>query len=312
MSRLLRLLRSPGVRWGFLAVAVALAVVAVGRAWHDVLAAVARLPAPSLTGAAVAALAFVWCTFLAWRALLADLGSPLALRPALSVFGVSQVGKYVPGGVWNVVAAAEIGADHRVPRARSLAAMGMAVLVGVVSGGVVAAATLPFVAADALGRWSPVLWGAPVLVVLLVPPVLDRLVRLALRLARRPPLERPLSWAGLAAATSWSVAGWLLAGVHVWLLATGLGLEPTGRSLVLSVGAYALAWLVGFAVVLVPAGAGAREAVLLLLLAGRLPHAEVLVVVLLSRVLLTLVDLALAGAGLLARARASLSGRPAR
>ncbi|GAB2465294.1 lysylphosphatidylglycerol synthase transmembrane domain-containing protein [Xylanimonas ulmi] len=300
-GRALPVLRSPAVRWAFLLGAVALAVVAVVASWPDLVAAARRMPGSHLAGAGAVGVVYVWCTFLSWRALLADLGSPLPLRPALAVFGISQIGKYVPGGVWNVVAAAEIGADHKVPRSRSLAGMALAVLLGVVTGAVVAAVCLPIAGAGGLGRWSWIAWAAPVLVVLLVPTVLGRLVGAGLRFLRRPPMERPLSWTGLGSAVGWSLLSWALAGLHVWLLATGLGLEASARTLTLMVGGYAIAWIAGFVVVFVPAGAGVREAVLLALLAGLLPHAEVLLVVLLTRVLLTVVDLLFAGAGALVR-----------
>lgn len=298
---LLAVLRSPIVRWAFLGGAVVLAVVAVTASWGELVHAARTMPGGHLAGAAVAAVVYVACTFLSWRALLADLGSRLPLRAAVAVFGISQIGKYVPGGVWNVVAAAEIGADHKVPRARSLAAMALAVLLGVVSGTVLAAVCLPLADASALGPWTWLAWAAPLLLVLLVPAVLGRLVGLGLRLLRRPPLERPLSWTGLGAAVGWSVLSWVLAGVTIWLLATGLGLAPTPRTLTLAVGGYAIAWVAGFVVVFVPAGAGVREAVLLALLGGSLPHAAVLLVVLASRVLLTLVDLAFAALGIALR-----------
>jgi SAM-dependent methyltransferase len=51
----------------------------------------------------------------------------------------------------------------------------------------------------------------------------------------------------------------------------------------------------------VPAGAGARELVLIAVLAGTLPHAELLLVVLVSRALVTLADLKFAAAGALGR-----------
>lgn len=299
----LGVVRAPLVRWGFLAAAVALAVVAVARSWGELVDAAQQMPGRHLAGAAVAAVVYVLCTFLSWRAVLADLGSPLPVRPAVSIFGISQIGKYVPGGVWNVVAAAEIGADHKVPRARSLAGMAVAVLVGVVSGSVLAAVGLLTAAAGTLGAWTWLAWVAPLLLVLLVPAVLSRLVSLGFRLLRRPPLEQPLTWSGLGVAVAWSVVSWVVAGLHVWLLATGLGLEATPRTFVLLVGGYALAWVAGFVIVFLPAGAVAREAVLLWLLAGAMPHAAVLLVVLLARVVLTLVDLLLAAVGVLVRPR---------
>jgi uncharacterized membrane protein YbhN (UPF0104 family) len=286
------------VRWGFLALAVGLAVYAVVAVRHELADAAASLSPGRIVLALVVSVVFVGCTFVAWRAVLADLGSPVGVGPAASVFGLSQLGKYVPGGVWNVVAAAEMGADHGIPRRRSVTAMAVATLVGVVSGAVVGLAALPFLAADTLGSWGWALWLLPAAAVVLLPPVLNRLVATALRLARRPALEHPLGWRGLGSAVAWSVAGWVCAGLQVWLLATGLGMPPTVRGLALAVGGYALAWVVGFLVVVVPAGAGARELVLLAVLAGTLPHAAVLLVVLVSRVLVTVADLVLAGTGL--------------
>jgi uncharacterized membrane protein YbhN (UPF0104 family) len=305
VSGALTVLRSRWMRWGFLAAALGLAV------WYVLgnRAALARA-ATDLSGTEVALVvvlgaAYVWCTLLAWRAVLADLGSPLSLRSAVTVFGVSQLGKYVPGGVWNVVAAAEVGAGHGVPRSRSATSMLVAVAVSVASGAAVGAVALPFVSAGALGAWSWVVWAAPVVVLVLAPPVLNRLIGLAVRVARRGALEHPMTWGGLGRAAAWSVAGWLVAGLQLWVLCTGLGLPLTVRTFALAAGGWALAWTAGFLFVVAPAGAGVRELVLAAVLAGALPAPAAALAVLVSRVVLTLVDLAFAGVGLLLARRRS-------
>lgn len=307
IGRVLAVLRSPAVRWGFLVVAVGGAVWTVVGYRHELADAATRLSPGRLLLALAVSVAYIGCTFLAWRCVLADLGSRLGLGAAAGVFGVSQVGKYVPGGVWNVVAAAELGAAHAIPRRRSLTAMAVSVLIGVVSGCAVGATTLPFLASGTLGGWGVLLWAAPALLVLLVPAVLNRVVDVALRVARRPALEHPLTWRGLGLATGWSVAGWLLAGVQVWLLVTALGVPATPRTFALAVGGYAAAWTAGFLMVLAPAGAGVREVVLAVALAagtaGALPEHAAALAVLVSRVLLTVVDLAFAAGGAAAARR---------
>lgn len=298
-------LRSRWVRWGFLAVALGLAL------WYVLgnRAALARasmdLSGTEVVLVVVLGALYVWCTLLAWRAVLADLGSPLSLRSAVAVFGVSQLGKYVPGGVWNVVAAAEVGAGHGVPRSRSAASMLVAVAVSVASGAAVGAVALPLVSAGTLGAWSWVVWAAPVVVLVLAPPVLNRLIGAAVRLTGRAALEHPMTWGGLARATAWSVAGWLVAGLQLWVLCTGLGLPLTVRTFALAAGGWALAWTAGFLFVVAPAGAGVRELVLAAVLAGALPAPAAALAVLVSRVVLTLVDLAFAGVGLLLARRGS-------
>jgi uncharacterized membrane protein YbhN (UPF0104 family) len=299
VSAVLGTLRSPWVRWGFLAAATALAVWYVLGNREPLLRAAADLSAAAVALVVALGALSVGCTLLAWRAVLADLGSPLSLRRAVAVFGISQLGKYVPGGVWNVVAAAEVGAGHGVPRSRSATSMLVAVAVSVASGAAVGAVALPLVSAGALGAWSWVVWAAPAVVVVLAPPVLNRLVGLALRLARRDAPERPMTWGGLGRAAAWSVAGWLVAGLQLWVLCTELGLPPTLRTYALATGGWALAWTAGFLVVVAPAGAGVREVVLAAVLAGALAGPAAALAVLASRVVLTMIDLALAGAGLL-------------
>ena len=292
-------LRSPWVRWGFLATALTLAGWYVLGNREPLARAAADLSVTDVLLVVVLGALYVWCTLLAWRAILADLGSPLSLRRAVAVFGISQLGKYVPGGVWNVVAAAEVGAAHRVPRSRSATSMLVAVAVSVASGAAVGAVALPFVSAGALGPWSWLVWAAPAVVLVLAPPVLNRLVGLAVRAARRGVLEHPMTWRGLGRAAAWSVLGWVVAGLQLWVLCAGLGLPLTVRTFALATGGWALAWTAGFVVVVAPAGAGVREVVLAAVLTGVLSAPAAALAVLVSRVVLTAIDLAFAGAGLL-------------
>jgi uncharacterized membrane protein YbhN (UPF0104 family) len=59
---------------------------------------------------------------------------------------------------------------------------------------------------------------------------------------------------------------------------------------------FALAWVAGFLVVVAPAGAGVREAVLVVGFAAFLPAGQLLTMAVLSRVLLILADVLLAAA----------------
>lgn len=299
MSRVLELARSRTVKVGFLLLALALAVWAVVSRWNEVSAALTEIDPVLLAAALGLGLLYVVLTMFSWRAVLADHGTPLPLLPAARVFFVSQLGKYVPGGVWNIVAAAEMGADHRIPRRRSVSAMLVTVLISIVTGMILAVVTVPFAPDELADRFGWVLWTLPLFVMLLLPPVLGRLVDLALRLTKGDPLESPLRWRGIGAAVAWALLAWVIAGLQVWVLAVGVGMEPSGRTVALCIGGYAFAWVIGFLVVIVPAGAGVRETVLALMLAGSLSTGGVLAVVLLSRVVLTLADLLLGGLGLL-------------
>lgn len=305
IGRLLGVLRSRWARGIFILAAVGFGVWAVSSQWDDVVGALAAVSPLTVALAGLVGVVYVSVTMLSWRAVMTDLGSPLSVAAASRVFFVSQVGKYLPGGVWNIVAAAEMGADHEIPRRRSVSVMAVSILVSIVTALLLAVGAVLLGPAEVRGAYGWVAWTLPLFLLVLLPPVLNRLLTVALRLVRRPALEQPLTARGILRSALWALLGWVLAGLQVWLLATGVGMAPTVETFALAVGGYALAWTVGFLVVVVPAGVGVREAVLGALLAGQLGAGGVVVTVLLSRVVLTVADLLLGlGAMTVVRRRA--------
>jgi uncharacterized membrane protein YbhN (UPF0104 family) len=298
LTRLLAVVQSRTARWAFGLVAAALAVWAVLARRAEVADAIGRLSAGWLLIALTATVANAALAGLMWNAVLRDLGTRLPLSVAARVFFVGQLGKYVPGSVWPMVMQAELASDHGVPRRRTAAATVASLLLAIASALLVVVATLPFVP-DVLPRqfgWTPLL--VVPLLVLLHPRVLVPLIDRALRIVGREPLEQRTSTAGTLRGTGWAIGSWVCAGVQVAALAVPLGAPATAHTLALAAGGYALAWAVGFVVVIAPAGAGAREVALAAVLSTVLGSGPVVVVVLVSRALFTLTDLALAGLGI--------------
>jgi hypothetical protein len=300
---------SAWLRAGLLAAVVGLAVWGLASQWDAVRAALDKLAGWEVAGAFGCALAGLGCIMLAWRALLADLGSPLPLPVATRVMFVGQLGKYVPGAVWAVAAQVELARDYDVPRRRSgtasLVAMAVTLVVGLIAAGVM----LPLVSAHAARQYWWVLALTPLAAACLHPKVNKYALDLVLKAARKPPLEKSVSGAGMARALAWTTLGWLFYGAHAWLLISAFA----GRSahvFALALGAYALAWAVGFLIIFVPGGIGPRELALIAVLAPVIPSASALVVALASRVVMTAGDLAWAGIGL-AVGRAGRPTRPA-
>jgi len=297
---------SPLRRWrGALRLAVlALFLVFIGvlfaQQWRQVRPLLGRLSVPLLVAATVAVCAGHLATLLSWRALLTDLGARLPFTGGLRVFFLGQLGKYVPGSIWPAVAHMELGRDYRVPQRVSGAAVAATLLLSVGSGLLAAVVLVPLAGGGALGRYWWIVVALPLVALVAAPPVLNRLLGLALRLARRAELPQPLSLAGVLRSVSWALAAWLCYGAQVWLLARQLGVPGGPRLLLLSTGAFAGAWSVGFLLVIAPAGAGAREAALILLLGSAMSSAQATVVAVVSRLLMTVGDLAWCGVAALA------------
>ena len=271
--------------------------------WSDIVDQLRDQNPAVLVGALAMALLGVFMSFLLWRGTLRVLGSGLHVRPAARLFFLTQLGKYLPGAVWPVLAQMRMGRDLGVPRQRMalafLLTLGVATLVGILVG----VAALPALL-QAEGR--VVLLGlltVPVLLALLVPQVLNGLLARVLRLLRRPALDAPLGGRDMARGVAWSLAFWMVYGGHVWLLAVGLGADPL-RALPVAIGGFAIAFSLGPLLVVLPAGAGVREAMLVLLLHSVLPTPEATAVALTSRGILMRTDALLAlAAGLLPRRR---------
>ena len=310
-----RLRGNPWVRLALFLVVCACAGVALHANWAQARDAAAALPLWVLPAAVAAGMAGLTAQMLAWRSLLAGLGSPLPLRAASRVMFVGQLGKYLPGSVWAFVAQVELARDWHVPRSRGAAATLLAVGVTVAVSLAVAAVALPLSSAEAARRWWWALALAPLLLCALHPRVVGWGIRLAaLPFARfREVAEAgPLGLGGraMAAAVGWTLVAWVPLGAHVWLLTWAAGGDAL-RSLGPAAGAYALAWTLGLLVVFAPAGLGVREAVLVVALAPVVDSGAALVVAVLSRLVMTAADLGWAGLSvLLSPATAPADGAP--
>jgi uncharacterized membrane protein YbhN (UPF0104 family) len=282
------------VRGGLAVLVLLFIVLAIRSQWGDIRDGLSRLDAGTIALAFLAVVAGLGANALSWRAVLAGLGSPLPVAVAGRVYLLAQLGKYLPGSLWPVLAQTELGRDHGVPRARSAVAALAALVVGLIVGTVVAVGALSLSSAGAIRTYWYVGLVPVAGIVLLCPPVLRRVLRLAFTVTRRPAADTAVSGGALLAAAGWSLVMWICFGVQAWLIARGLG-GGHDRLFLLATGAYAVAWVVGFLIVFVPAGAGAREAALVLVLGPTLGHGDALALALVSRVLMLAGDLVTVG-----------------
>jgi glycosyltransferase 2 family protein len=282
------------VRVGFLCAVVAFGVVFVAARWDELRAALTQLSWGLVAASTVPAAASILASALGWRTMLADLGGRLPVRSAARVFLLGQLGKYLPGSVWSFLAQAELARDHAVSRRVTVTGSVLGLLLALGTGVATAFVTLPIGDGAMRQYWWVVLVVLAGMVFLhprVVGPVLDRV----LRLLHREPLTRWPSYRGMLAAAGWYTLGWVLLGLHCWLLMIGFG-APAGSSLPLAVGGLTLAFCLGLLFVPAPAGAGIREVTLVLTFGPVLGHGESLAVALISRIMLTMLDFVLAAA----------------
>lgn len=286
---------------GLLMVGLLLAAI-VGQ-WDEVREALTTLDWSTVLVAQVLVVLGLGFSSLSWRAVLRSVGHSLPLGAGARIFFLSQLGKYAPGSVWPIVAQAELGREYGIPRTRSGVAALVALTVGIVAA---SALGMPLLAVGASGVFAGYWWVGGVglvAMIFLYPPLLAWAITRLLSVVRRQGLAEPPRASDLLIAGVWASAMWITFGLQCYLIASDLA-GPGWKLLAAATGAFSVSWVVGFLVVVAPAGAGAREVALVVLLSPLMGRTDALTLALVSRVLMSVGDLITAGtAWLLTRKR---------
>ena len=209
---------------------------------------------------------------------------------------------------------ADIASHLKVPRRRTavtgLLALGLSLLTGLLVG-LPAASFL--ITRDSSGFDWWLLLGIPILVVLCVPRLLNAVIDRMLRTLKREPLEHGLSAPAVLRAVATFVLVWLSFGVHTLLLARAVaGDAPHPDLTAAAMTGYALSVSLGMLTVVLPAGLGAREGLLTIILSTAMPTPAAAAVAIMSRFIVTIVDvLAALGGWLYARSHHLITERKA-
>ena len=263
-------------------------------------------PVLFLSSCVVLAAGYVWSAAV-WGLLVRDLGGPsLPLRTTVRVFMVANLGRYVPGKVWQIAGLAYLAKREGVPASVATGAailgQGVALLgAALVGTGVV------FGAGDVLetigtgARTVGVGAALTAIAVVVIPRSFRHVVAFWFRLTRT---DAPVgSLGGGSAGLRWLtlyVMNWGIYTTAFWLLYLSFW---EWRAFIQVGPAFAAAYVAGYVAIFAPAGAGIREGVLVALLQPIMTSEVAVLLAVVARLWTTAVELV--PAGLLA-----LGGRP--
>ena len=254
-------------------------------------------PAWSLVVASAAAVLATYLVLIeTWRAIIRRWGGEIGFGDAARVWFASNLAKYIPGGVAQLGA---IGLMARSDRLTGTAATGAAVLNVVVNLATGIGIAL-LAGAGALRRVNPYYETLAAIVgvvfvagLAVLPRALPRIAALAGRVSGRPLRVDRLPPRALLESAVGNVVAWIGYGGALQLLALAL-LGSVGGNLLDYVAAFAAAYVVGYLVLVVPGGLGARELALVGVLPVLVPSisaVEAGFVAIVSRVIMTVLDL---------------------
>lgn len=286
------------VQVAFVAAALWYAARALGGQWDAFRQRVAELsPAWSLALASATLVLVAYALLIeTWQVMLRAWGGALPYHEAARIWFVSNLGKYVPGKIWQIAAMSVMAKEQGVS---ALAATGSSLVVNlanVCSGLLIVLATgvwIPGVSAGP-GLMRGTMMAAALLVGLAaLEAVLPRAAALAARLTGRPVEVPRIPARALWAAVIGTAVAWVLYGLAFRLLAEAIG-AGAGGAVPSYVAVYAASYLVGYLTPLAPGGIVVREAVLVqgMVRLGLAGEANAWLLALASRLWLTILEVA--------------------
>ncbi len=314
MARQTLMTGSRRATWRILQAALALVVVVLAVRslvinWSDLRAQQVNfdLSLPALLGSLIMVLGSFGVLIEGWRRVVVSYGETLPFVRAARIWLLASLGKYVPGKVWAMVGAAALARQAGVQAAAAVAAALVLQALALSSGVLVVAGTASAGLRETIGVGGMLgvfTIGAVAVAAALAltwQPALNWLHRLAPN--RVPQLGRVPPHIMLAALGA-NLLAWVGYGVGFLLLARGLA-PGAGMSLLQAVGIFSSAYIVGFLVAVAPAGLGAREGVMVLMLTGLVGARLAAALAVASRLLWTAAELAAAAPFLLGCGRSA-------
>ena len=241
-----------------------------------------------------------------WTLILRGTGEKLPYAAACKVWFASNMGKYLPGKIWQILGMVYLAEKKGIPKLKSFSTAVVAQFFSVVSGLLLAAICFGFDWYPKLLGWGGLTWIVSTVLILVclvfifAPKTLESTLNLLLRLLRREPVEFRFKTAkSLGYLLSYGFC-WLLFGAGLFFFAAGMT-EVVPGFFWKATGAFSGAMVLGFLAVIVPGGLGVREGVLAFLLSNSMPLPVATLVALLYRLWFTLVEVVLFGISFLIR-----------
>lgn len=220
---------------------------------------------------------------LVWQLVLRRCGLRVPFRPLARAWFLSNLSRYIPGVVWQFLALAQLGPG--VGLTPAVMVMSLLVQMGflLLAAGALGVWLLPLGLAGPLAPVLPALrWMAPLVLLAVHPRVIRGALGIVARVTKRTMPDWGGSWVDGVVFLLISAASWLLYGAAFFLfLRSFVDLPASAFAAVTAINA--LAFIVGYVVVIAPGGAGFKEGALGLLLAGLLPVGVALSLAVLSR-----------------------------
>lgn len=235
-----------------------------------------------------------------WASIVTELGSKVPYYKAFWIVSTSQIAKYVPGGIWYTLGRVYLARAEKVKEEVGLLSVVFETFLLMLTNLILFLVSINFIRGETY--LSPLLSVAfiAVILILLYPPLLNRLLNLGLRVFKKPVVELKARYSSILRISTYFFALWIaqIAG-YFFLINSIYPLEASNLPNLAA--AYTLSWITGFVVLLAPGGLGVREGMMTLLLSSILPLPLAIAISFITRVWVTIFEVLIFFTGLLVR-----------
>jgi len=239
-----------------------------------------------------------------WKCIIYRLGSNISFKTAFWIISLSQIAKYIPGGIWFALGRVYLG------KSKKLKTETVAISVVIETVLTFLVCILLFLLSVNFSKqqtFTNTLFMIPIFLLFLIilqPTVLSKLINIALKIFRRPMINLEMSYLQLLKLSMYFL-GFLLAQVIGFYFLIN-SIYPIAVSKIFELSAaYILSWMIGFIVIFAPGGLGVREGMMTLLLSPLLPTPLAIAISFVARVWLTIFEIVMFFGGILVKKAAN-------
>jgi hypothetical protein len=214
---------------------------------------------------------------LVWRRILLVLGQRIPVAPAVRIWSASELSRYLPGVIWQVVSRIYLCRPYGIAGSVCSTSQVLEISIFTLANMLLAIGCLMWLGwktfhGAALGWLVGALVLAPALLCLVHPRIFFPITNAVLKRLGKPTLGRPMRFRVLCGMLLWNILGLIWQSMAIWLIVcVPLQLQFTKWWVV--AGAYSLAWCAGFLAFWAPGGLGVREIVFIAAMDAALPPA---------------------------------------
>jgi hypothetical protein len=245
--------------------------------WGDVHAHLAEsISWPFFAGAAMFAFFLFVFRVISWRQIMIGLGHRLPVAASTRIWSTSELARYLPGVIWQVVGRVYLVRPYGVSGSVCSASQVLELSIFLLANIILAILCLLYYGVRNMGQEArPYLFAimavVPVLTLLLRPKFFYGVLNRVMARLKKPPMSRQVGYATLVRLLVWAMLGLLWQSLAVWLVTRqALGGLPLTKWWVVA-GSYCLAWCCGFLAFWAPGGLGVRELVFVFAMQYALP-----------------------------------------